>query len=314
MVLELDKTVNQYSVYYKDGNDPFVLLGTAANANSRNGNSVRFSFTGTFGDVGEFLDVDRIYLTDASPVTDVVDPVILNLVVNTSSREVFIKNETDDPIRFDSYRVTSASESLSFGEWDSLADRNPPLTPFDGPDVGNVAGDSPGELWTKSGGSDDGVIAESFLLSDTTLAASDMLSLGQVFKPGGMQDLFLQYHDAETDAFYTVEATYIAAPAVAGDYNNDGIGERGRLHDLARPSRHTFQLQNEGGISPGTVDAADYTFWKSRFGMNSGSGNASASAVPEPGLLIFCLGVALGTSIVFRPQRNRSAVICERRQ
>jgi len=294
MVLELDKTVNQYSVYYKDGSDPFVLMGTASNAETRNGNSVRFAFTGTFGDVGEYFDVDRIYLTDTNPITDVVAPVTLSLIVNSSTREISIKNEADEAISFDSYRITSATDSLSFGEWTSLSDRNPALTPFDGPDGGTTAGDSPGELWTKAGGSDDGVVSESFLLSDTTLSPDDSLGLGSLFKLGGTQDLLFQYHDAVSGAFYTIEPTYMMSVAVPGDYNEDGTVNAADYTIWRNHLNTSFQLQNEGGVTPGVVDADDYAFWKSQFGMTSGAGAGASAAVPEPTTLVMMILVALG--------------------
>jgi hypothetical protein len=75
-VLELDKVLDQYSVYYQDGANPFVLLGTAnlgastLNAGDRDGNSLRFAFTGLFNDTGEFFDVSRIYVTSSRPIPE----------------------------------------------------------------------------------------------------------------------------------------------------------------------------------------------------------------------------------------------------
>jgi hypothetical protein len=76
MVLELDKTADTYSVYYKDGAAPYGLLGSAPlgdstlNTGKRDGNSVRFAFTGLYSDTGEFFDVDRIYVTDENPIPE----------------------------------------------------------------------------------------------------------------------------------------------------------------------------------------------------------------------------------------------------
>jgi len=75
IALELDKTLNKYNVHYKDGANPWGSLG-AGNLGERSvgvireGRSIRFAFTGTFGDVGEFFDIDRIYLTDVDPVPE----------------------------------------------------------------------------------------------------------------------------------------------------------------------------------------------------------------------------------------------------
>ena len=308
VVLQLDKTVNQYSVYYKDGNNPFALLGTAETSSTRNGNSIRFGFTGTFGDASEYFDVDRIYLTDTSPITDVVAPVTLSLIINTATRDVLIKNEADEAISFDSYRITSATDSLSFIEWASLSDRNPPLTPFDGPDGGPTPGDSPGELWTKASGSDDSVVSESFLLSDTTLSPDDSLDLGKLFKSGGMQDLLFQYHDAVSGAFYTIEPTYVTSVAVPGDYNQDGTVNAADYTIWRDSLGSTTDLRANGdnsGASANKIDQADYEFWKVNFSQHSGSGAVAiaAASVPEPATLVLMMIAAAGCCL----RRSRAA-------
>ena len=75
LVLELDKDLNQFTVFYKDGSNPFGTLGTGNLGERsagviREGRSLRFAFTGTFGDTGEFFDVDRIYLADFNPIPE----------------------------------------------------------------------------------------------------------------------------------------------------------------------------------------------------------------------------------------------------
>ena len=77
MVLELDKTLDQYSVYYKDNTAAFALLGTAELGASaaQSGRSRRqlhpVRSQGQFNDTGEFFDINRIYLTDVSPIGSV---------------------------------------------------------------------------------------------------------------------------------------------------------------------------------------------------------------------------------------------------
>ena len=84
MVLELDKGLDQYTVYYKDDTAPYATLGSGAlgtstlNPGDRDGNSIRFGTTGQFNDIGEFVDISRIYLTDTSPIGSVT-PVSLKL-------------------------------------------------------------------------------------------------------------------------------------------------------------------------------------------------------------------------------------------
>jgi hypothetical protein len=70
------------------------------------------------------------------------------------------------------------------------------------------------------------------------------------------------------------------APIVPGDYNANGV--------VDAPDyvlwRKGGPLQNEVDL-PGTVNAQDYTEWRTRFGNTSGSGLGTGSAVPEPATL-----------------------------
>jgi hypothetical protein len=213
-----------------------------------------------------------MYLTNTDPTGGAVGPSALSLEVR-SNGQVYIKNETTAAISFDSYRIASGSNSLSFGGWNSL--QNHGIDPF-------MGGDDPGELWTKSGGSSDGVLAESFLLSASSINPGQTLSLGYAFTVGGMQDLTFQYRDSASGALPSVVPTYVTVAGVDGDYNNDGSVNAADYTIWRDHLNQSFQLENEGGVSPGVVDQADYTFWKSRFGAMSGSGSLGAAAVPEP--------------------------------
>lgn len=294
MVLELDKELDQYSVYYKDDTSPFQLLGTAnlgastLNPGDRDGNSIRFAPTGAFDDTGEFFDINRIYLTNTSPISGPVDPITLTLEVR-SNGQVYIKNETSNPISFDSYRIASNSSSLNFAGWNSLADQG--IDPY-------MGGNDPGELWTEAGGANDAVLSESFLLSATTLAPDEELTLGSAFKVGGMQDLTFQYRDTVSGALPSVVPTYVTVAGVAGDYNSDGTVNAADYTIWRDHLNQNFQLDNEGGITPGVVNQADYDFWKSRFGATSGSGSVGSAAVPEPATLALVFAVLWGGALV----------------
>ena len=287
LVLELDKDTDKYSVFYQDGVNPVGTLGTGdlgastLNSGDRDGNSIRFAFTGAFGDTGEFFDVSRIYLTDTNPLSGPITPVALTLEVR-SNGQVFIRNATTNPISFDSYRIASGSASLNEAGWSSLESGG-----FDS------VGPGAGQHWTAAGGSSDSVLAESFLLAESTLDPDEQFPLGSAFKVGGTHDLTFQYRDTVTSALVSVVPTYVTVAGVAGDYNNDGTVNAADYTIWRDKLGQSFQLQNEGGISPGVVDAADYTFWKSRFGAISGSGSASLSAVPEPAGLAILAGLAV---------------------
>jgi hypothetical protein len=298
MVLELDKSLDQYSVYYKDNADPFQLLGTAnlgastLNPGDRDGNSVRFAATGAFNDTGEFVDVDRIYLTDTSPIGGPVEPTALTLRV-LSSGTVSLVNGTGEPITFDAYTIASPSGALNFSGWDSLKDKLPLLNPVDGPDAGTTAGDGVGETWDEAGGATDGVLAERFLLGSTTLAPNDSLSLGSAFKPAGAHDLTFEYHDFATGAIVVGRVEYATAAGTMGDYNGNGTVDATDYVVWRDNLNSSNTLPNDS--TPGMVTAEDYEVWRANFGESAGSGSALAahSSVPEGSSLLW---LAVGTS------------------
>ena len=109
-----------------------------------------------------------------------------------------------------------------------------------------------------------------------------------------------------------LQVEFVTSVAVAGDYNNDGTVNAADYTLWRNHLNQTFQLQNEGGITPGVVDAQDYAFWKSRFGMQAGAGSVESAAVPEPAawlLTLFAL-VATGRGCIGRvacPQASKDS-------
>jgi hypothetical protein len=287
MALELDKTLDKYSVYYKDDTNPYQLLGTAElgastlNPGDRDGNSIRFAPTGTFSDAGEFFDINRIYLTDTSPIGGPVDPVALTLQVY-SNGDVSIFNDTDDPISFNSYRIESPTTDLNFMDWNSLSDQG--ISAVDGTDPGTTPGDGIGETWDEAGGSDDGVLAESFLLGSTTMASMDTLDLGSAFQVGGDHSLLtFQYRDSGTGAIVTGDVEFLMAPGVNGDYNDDGKVDAADYVVWRKYQGTSTPLPNDP--HGGTIGTLQFNTWKSNFGNMApgGGGGAGSSSVPEPG-------------------------------
>jgi hypothetical protein len=84
LVVEVDADNDKYTVSYKDGANPFVslptgILGERTAGVSREARSVRFAFTGQFGDTGEFFDVDRIYVTTTNPIPEPASAAIVGI-------------------------------------------------------------------------------------------------------------------------------------------------------------------------------------------------------------------------------------------
>jgi hypothetical protein len=75
LVLEVDATADTYAISYRDGAAPYVslaagLLGERSAGVDREPRSVRFAFTGTYSEAGEFVDVDRIFVTTTNPIPE----------------------------------------------------------------------------------------------------------------------------------------------------------------------------------------------------------------------------------------------------
>jgi hypothetical protein len=68
MAMEVNQTTNQYSVYYRDGNNPLQLVGTGNLEPTRDAIVVRMSINNFIGDTaGEFFNLDRFYISDVPP-------------------------------------------------------------------------------------------------------------------------------------------------------------------------------------------------------------------------------------------------------
>jgi hypothetical protein len=101
--------------------------------------------------------------------------------------------------------------------------------------------------------------------------------------------------------------------SVPGDYNGNDVVDTAdyvlwRKMPGAVPAN--FNFRNEV-VTPGTVDAGDYTAWRARFGNNSAFGSGLGSgAVPEPasGLLLLIAGAAIGIRRLRKmvPQRGKA--------
>lgn len=281
VVLEYDTTNDDYTIYTKSGASPFSVVGTANTSTTRNANSIRFVANNNFGGTGEFFDIDRLYLTDVSPIVDTVDP--LTLRVNTTTGQTWIVNASSESYSFDSYRITSSTNSLlpTDGNWSSLSDQA--IDAVDGDDIDSIVGNGIGETWDEAGGSSSGVLAESFLLGSSTLAPTEMLSLGRAVASGGSPALEFSYRRADTGAVITGLLEFVEG-GLAGDFNNDGSVDA---------ADYTVWRDGLGT----TFTPADYVVWRSNYGQ-SASLMDSATPAPEP--------AAWALAIFVLPWLNRS--------
>lgn len=221
--------------------------------------SAQIGFTAT-ADIDAFSAyVDNIRLQQIST------PDLLTLEVNRSTGVATLKNLSANPISWDLFDIKSTGGSLNPTGWSSLADQG---------------ADGAG-TWIEGGASSATEIAEASLSGSHTLNAGASLPLGALYNPSvHIDDLNFTIRKAAgpLNRTYDQVVTYTGTPpaGVNGDYNGNGIVDAGD-YVLWRKGG---PLQNDP--TPG-VQPADYTFWRSRFGANTGSGSGLAgTAVPEP--------------------------------
>jgi hypothetical protein len=113
---------------------------------------------------------------------------------------------------FDLWRAgfgsTGSSASLNPAGWNSLDVQNVDAT--DGADAGTVPGDSLLEGWDRSGSPSSEVISEAFLLGSSTWDVNETRPLGNIFTPGGSENLVLNYREPDRRGFLrTGLVTYV---------------------------------------------------------------------------------------------------------
>lgn len=216
------------------------------------------------------------------------------LEVNTTTGQASIRNETGESVFIDYYEIFSddgngSSLQPDNGDWMSLEDQDL---------AGFPAGDGSGNGWEEAGGSDSGVLSESYLTGNSELTDEAMLPLGEIFNTAEDQDLVFRYGSV----------TRSSAPTA--DYNNDGTVNIAD-YTVWRDSLGATVTPGEGadGDGSGTIDAGDYDEWKSQFGQTGGpsgpgvlttgfvryvtSGSIESVNVPEPGsVTVICLAVS----------------------
>lgn len=153
-------------------------------------------------------------------------------------------------------------------------------------------------------------------------AVGGRLGDGSYLYPG-MIDEFAVYGTALSDE--RIEAHFMAGieapPAVAGDYNGNGVVDaadyvvwRDNLGHTGAPGIPGDGDDGSGtGTADGTVNQADYNFWKTRFGATSGAGSSATFAVPEPaGMALWAFGSLALASVRRSRGAAREYTICFR--
>lgn len=282
-VLQADLDTDAYEVLFSnDGGSSFQSAGTGVMSPDRVIEAVRLTLNNDLSN--DNILIDRFYVTDELPFVGEVDALTLRINENTGSASII--NDTGTDFDIDYYKIASGDDSLIEAGWNSLEDQA--YDAVDGPDVGSTAGDGIGETWTEAGGSDAGVLSESFLLGSSLItSATSPISLGTIINlTGDAEMLEFEYRDSVSGTVFPGNIEFVAG--IAGDYNGNGTVDA---------ADYTVWRDGLGT----TFTAADYLVWKNNFGATSGSG--SVSSVPEPaGMVLILLG-----AVAFAPRRRSTS-------
>lgn len=277
-VVAADLDNSTYEILYSsDAGSTFLSAGVGNSAPGRIVESMRMTLNNDLSN--DNILIDRVYLADELPI--VIDPDKLTFMVHPISGHVAIVNDTGTAFDIDHYRVLSGDDSLLTSGWNSLQDQG--VDAVDGPDGGATAGDGVGETWTEAGGSDAGVLSESFLLSSSVVSGGESLPLGAAFDLSGDDQLLtFEYRDAANSNVFVGDV--MVGELLPGDFNLDGAVDA---------ADYTVFRDNVSGL----FTPADYTTWANNYGATLAS---PALAVPEPAALAIVI-----SALVLRLGRRR---------
>jgi hypothetical protein len=293
-----------------DGGNPEETPLQLANLNDVNNWLGRSNWTGDAnfgGSYNEFRIYDHAMTADEVGKSAFFGPDeaitgdVLKVEVNASTGQVTLVNNLSRPVNIDYYEITSAGGALSTSGWNSLDDQE--------------GADPPGQGWDESGGASANQLIELFLgggAAGTPFPANGSLTIGNAFNPavfgaGNPGDLEFRFGISEgTGLFLPGSVSYVgAAPAVAGDYNQNGTVDAAD-YVVWRNSTGNPTLPNRGTGITGPVGTNDYNFWRARLGATSGAGaGIVATGIPEPTTLCSLVCCLFGFGALTTVTRRR---------
>jgi hypothetical protein len=189
----------------------------------------------------------------------------LVLVVDPTSGDTRLENQSNLSVDIDGYKISSASGSLlpANGNWNSLDDQN-----------------AAGGDWRESNPTVNQLV-ELKPSGNAHISGGMNFNMGSLFKTtaaGGMQDLVFEYLLPNGLEFSDGVVVYRSlGPALAGDYNGNGVVD----------AADYVVWRNEIGTP------AAYNTWRANFGRTAAGGSlAAGTSVPEPASIALVIAAA----------------------
>jgi hypothetical protein len=216
----------------------------------------------------------------------------LTLRVDPVTGDTTILGDPTRAFSINYYQITSAGHSLDAVDWSSLADQD-----FDGGGPPNGTGNG----WEEAGGAGSGALAEAFLLGNSTIAASQSVSLGKGYNAlVGAKDLVFTYR-TDSGQILNGLVEYVTS-ALPGDANLDGVVDAADFIALKRSFGKSSGATYGDGDFDGDrgVDRADLAILMASFGQGTGG----AATAPEPAALaLLGIGALALLNVPARPAR-----------
>jgi hypothetical protein len=229
------------------------------------------------------MDEIRFGATYEDVIGNPPPPPVLTLRVDPVTGATSLLGDKYRAVAINYYQITSAAHSLDAVDWSSLADQD-----FEGGGPSNGTGNG----WEEAGGAGSGALAEAFLLGNSTIAASQSVSLGKGYNAlVGAKDLVFKYR---TDSAVVLNGLveYVTS-ALPGDANLDGVVDAADFIALKKSFGKSSGATYGDGDFDGDrgVDRADLAILMASFGQAG-----SAAMAPEPASMLLLAAGAAGLS------------------
>lgn len=223
-----------------------------------------------------FLTADHQQKQGIVEFTGPINDLVLRIDPETGQGAIQNLSPFIDPFDVTGYSVTSASESLTPGSWNSFA-----------------ASGEAGEGWDEAN-PQAAAVAELNLTGSQLFDTNTQIGIGQIFDPAGTRDLIFEFTTTAFDRLVgTVEYGSLepVGMGLASDFNNDNMVDLQDFNILKANFGATGASMAEGDANmDGNVNLEDFNILKGQFGQSG------AAAVPEPSTWLLTI---LGTAVLF---------------
>ncbi len=311
MVLELNKTSNTYEVFWKDGTNPSQSLGIGQVSPGRDGNSVRMVVNNNFGsDLTEFLDIDRIAVTDTNPLTD-----LLTLEVDRISGETKLINTTGSALSgLEAISITSGVGALDASGWMPITDNydnsaGPGNGSVDADDDWAITSSTTGVLSEAVQGGNGGSlsIGQEVVLSTITGSPwlqnpTEDLQVELLFSGGVTRTANVNFVGNGGERFEVGDLTFDGI-ITADDWTVFIAGSEADMTGLSTAERYQMGDLDGDGVN----SFIDFGLFEAAFDAANGIGSLQLliAGVPEPSSAIL---IALGASAIASGRVRRGSV------